>query len=147
VMYGKVVWCSEKFCMSGKIFGWGGGCRRNEFLPQTIFSGLVGHNPKKSGKFLSATLIFSFPYAHDTESCYFIKQLLYGFRVWMDWSKHLGMLLELRKARKIAGRYLFCNSFLWLGKTFIRLVRGWISNQLRNISRQCQPPPPPPPQP
>ena len=23
-----------------------------------------GHNPKKSGKFLSAPLIFSFPYAH-----------------------------------------------------------------------------------
>ena len=29
-----------------------------------IFSGVVGHNPKKSGKFLSAPLIFSFPYAH-----------------------------------------------------------------------------------
>ena len=43
----------------------GGGGRRNLFVPQTIFSGLVGHNPKKSGKFLSAPLIFSFPYAHD----------------------------------------------------------------------------------
>jgi hypothetical protein len=28
-------------------------------------SGAVGHNPKKSGKFLSAPLIFSFPYAHE----------------------------------------------------------------------------------
>jgi hypothetical protein len=25
---------------------------------------VVGHNPKKSGKFLSAPLIFPFPYAH-----------------------------------------------------------------------------------
>jgi hypothetical protein len=81
-MYGKGVWCSEKFCRSGKIFGplkWytdrnifgdggGGRGRRNEFIPQTIFSGLVGHNPKKSGKFLSAPLIFSFPYAHGRAS-------------------------------------------------------------------------------
>jgi hypothetical protein len=34
------------------------------------FSGLVGHNPKKSGKFLSAPLIFSFPYAHASPSPY-----------------------------------------------------------------------------
>jgi hypothetical protein len=27
-------------------------------------------------------------------------QLLYGFRVWMAWSKHEGMLRELRKARE-----------------------------------------------
>jgi hypothetical protein len=27
-------------------------------------------------------------------------QLLYGFRVWMAWSKHAGMLRELRKARE-----------------------------------------------
>jgi hypothetical protein len=30
---------------------------------------------------------------------YWIIQLLYGFHVWMDWSKHSGMLRELRKAR------------------------------------------------
>ena len=31
------------------------------------FSGSVGHIPKKSGKFLSAPLIFSFPYAHGSK--------------------------------------------------------------------------------
>jgi hypothetical protein len=36
----------------------------------------------------------------NTESCYFIKQLLYGFRIRMAWSKHLGMLLELEKRAK-----------------------------------------------
>jgi hypothetical protein len=30
-----------------------------------------------------------------------IIQLLYGFRVWMAWSKHAGILRELRKARDI----------------------------------------------
>jgi hypothetical protein len=46
------------------VGGGGGGGRRNKFVPQTIFWGLAGHNPKKSGKFISAPLIFSFPYAH-----------------------------------------------------------------------------------
>jgi hypothetical protein len=47
------------------------------------------------------------------ESYYFIKQLLYGFRVWMAWSKHLGMLLELRKARKITRlRLVISRAFL-----------------------------------
>jgi hypothetical protein len=36
------------------------------FKVGSFFSGVVGHNPKKSGKFLSAPLIFSFPYAHDS---------------------------------------------------------------------------------
>jgi hypothetical protein len=47
--------------------GEGGGVRRKNF-----FLGVVGHNPKKSGKFLSAPLIFSFPYAHaviDKQNC------------------------------------------------------------------------------
>jgi hypothetical protein len=43
--------------------------------------------------------------------CYFIKQLLYGFRVWMASSKHLGMLLELRKARKITRLRLVFRAF------------------------------------
>jgi hypothetical protein len=34
------------------------------FCSTKNFSGVVGQNPKKSGKFLSAPLIFSFPYAH-----------------------------------------------------------------------------------
>jgi hypothetical protein len=76
-MYGKGVLFSEKFCMSGKNFWtpkmvhwpkffWrrGGGGGRKKCVPQKIISGLVGHNPKKSGKFISAPLIFSFPYAH-----------------------------------------------------------------------------------
>ena len=50
----------------------GGGGRRNKFVPKKIFLGLVGHNPKKSGKFLSAPLIFSFPYAHG---CTYIRDL------------------------------------------------------------------------
>jgi hypothetical protein len=55
--------------------------------------------------------------------CYFIKQLLYGFRVWMAWSKHLAMLLELRKARKITRlRLVFRVLFLTLA-TFPRV---WI---------------------
>jgi hypothetical protein len=44
--------------------GGGGGGSRKKCVPQKIISGLVGHNPKKSGKFISAPLIFSFPYAH-----------------------------------------------------------------------------------
>jgi hypothetical protein len=52
--------------------GGGGGGRRNKLVPQTIFSGLVGHNPNKSGKFLSAPLIFSFPYAHGS-ACMCLK--------------------------------------------------------------------------
>jgi hypothetical protein len=43
--------------------------------------------------------------------CYFIKQLLYGFRVWMASSKHLGMLLELRKGRKITRLRLVFRAF------------------------------------
>jgi hypothetical protein len=39
-----------------------------------IFSGLVGHNPKKSGKFLSAPLIFSFPYAYGGSCLKYMKQ-------------------------------------------------------------------------
>ena len=55
--------------------------------------------------------------------CYFIKQLLYGFLVWMAWSKHLGMLLELRKARKITRlRLVFRAHFLTLAK----FPRVWI---------------------
>jgi hypothetical protein len=43
----------------------GGGRRSPKFIcSRKKFSGLVGQNPKKSGKFLSAPLIFSFPYAH-----------------------------------------------------------------------------------
>jgi hypothetical protein len=40
-------------------------------------------------------------------------QLLYGFRVWMAWSKHAGMLRELRKARETRdeGEW-FCALFL-----------------------------------
>jgi hypothetical protein len=37
--------------------GWGG--------EEKKFSELVGHNPKKSGKFLFAPQIFSFRYAHE----------------------------------------------------------------------------------
>jgi hypothetical protein len=44
--------------------GGGGGGGRNIFVALKKILGLVGHNPKKSGKFLSAPLIFSFPYAH-----------------------------------------------------------------------------------
>jgi hypothetical protein len=36
----------------------------------------------------------------------FIKQLLYGFRVWLAWSKHAGMLRELRKAREITSLWI-----------------------------------------
>jgi hypothetical protein len=55
--------------------------------------------------------------------CCFIKQLLYGFRVWMAWSKLLAMLLELRKARKITRlRLVFRVLFLTLA-TFPRV---WI---------------------
>jgi hypothetical protein len=42
-----------------------------------------------------------------------IIQLLYGFRVWMAWSKHAGMLRELRKARETrAEGEWFCALFL-----------------------------------
>ena len=42
-----------------------GGGRSPKLICSTKnFSGLVGQNPKKSGKFFSAPLIFSFPYAH-----------------------------------------------------------------------------------
>jgi hypothetical protein len=37
----------------------------------------------------------------------FIIQLLYGFRVWMAWSKHAGMLRELRKARETRAEGVF----------------------------------------
>jgi hypothetical protein len=48
----------------------GGGRRSPKLISSKKFSGLVGHNPKKSGKFLSAPLIFSFPYAHASPSPY-----------------------------------------------------------------------------
>ena len=42
-----------------------------------------------------------------------IIQLLYGFRVWMAWSKHAGKLRELRKARETrAEGEWFCALFL-----------------------------------
>jgi hypothetical protein len=57
-----------------------GGGRRNKFVPQTIFSGLVGHNPKKSGKFISGPLIFSFPYAHAVDHSKLLQKLReFGF--------------------------------------------------------------------
>ena len=57
--FGPLKWYTDR-----NFFGDGGGspkliCFKKKFL------GVVGHNPKKSGKFLSAPLIFSFPYAHD----------------------------------------------------------------------------------
>jgi hypothetical protein len=47
------------------VFGdGGGGGRQNLLVSEKNFWGVVGHNPKKLGKILSAPLIFSFPYAH-----------------------------------------------------------------------------------
>jgi hypothetical protein len=54
--------CPENFFEPLKWYTGGGGGRRNKCVPQKNFSGLVGHNPKKSGKIISAPLIFSFPY-------------------------------------------------------------------------------------
>jgi hypothetical protein len=77
VICGKLVWCFEKFWYVRKIFvplKWytdrnffgdrgGGEIVKINFL-RKIFLALVGQNPKKSGKFVSAPLIFSFRYAH-----------------------------------------------------------------------------------
>ena len=44
---------------------------------------------------------------------FYINQLLYGFRVWMAWSKHAGKLQKLRKARETrAEGEWFCTLFL-----------------------------------
>ena len=64
--FGPLKWYTAR-----NFFGDGGG--RGGRSPKFIcskknFSGVVGHNPKKSGKFLSAPLIFSFPYAHVRHS-------------------------------------------------------------------------------
>jgi hypothetical protein len=73
VISGKLVGCFEKF---RKIFGplkWytyrnffgdGGGVVKINFLRKN-FLALVGQNLKKSGRFVSTPLIFSFRYAHD----------------------------------------------------------------------------------
>ena len=78
VISGKLVGYFEKFWYVRKIFGplkWytdrnffgdGGGGEevvKINFLRKKILA-LVGQNPKKSGKFVSALLIFSFRYAH-----------------------------------------------------------------------------------
>jgi hypothetical protein len=87
-------WAILAYCSSGKIFGplkWytdrnffgdggGGGGRSPKLICSSkIFSGVVGHNPKKSGKFLSAPLIFSFPYAHG---CQAINPLSCNVHLW-----------------------------------------------------------------
>jgi hypothetical protein len=72
----KLVWCFEKFWYVRKIFGplkWytdrnffgdrGGEVVKINYVRKN-FLALVGQNPKKSGKFVSAPLIFSFRYAH-----------------------------------------------------------------------------------
>jgi hypothetical protein len=59
---------SEIFLATG-----GGGCQ-NLFVSQKKFFGVVGHNPKKLGKFFSAPLIFPFPYAYVLN--WFVASLL-----------------------------------------------------------------------
>ena len=61
-----------------------------------------------------ATKTIQFPLNHYCN----IKQLLYRFRVWMAWSKHLEMLLESRKAgTKITRlRYLVYSSIQCVSK-------------------------------
>jgi hypothetical protein len=59
---------SEIFLATGGGGGGGGGRSPKLICSTKTFSGVVGQNPKKSGKFLSAPLIFSFPYTH--ENCY-----------------------------------------------------------------------------
>jgi hypothetical protein len=74
---------------------------------------------------LVETRVWIRPSKHGRLSCccYFIKQLFYGFRVWMAWSKHLGMLLELRKASKITRLWLV---FRVLFLTLATFPRVWI---------------------
>jgi hypothetical protein len=67
VIYGKRVWCSEKIFITWKREITGGGSQKL-ICSTKKFSGLVGQNPKKSGKLFSAPLIFSFPYAHDVKN-------------------------------------------------------------------------------
>jgi hypothetical protein len=87
VMYGKGVWCSEKFCGSGKFFGplkWytdrnflgdGGGGRSPKLICSTNnFFGTGRAQSEKVGQISSRPLIFSFPYAH-AQTCNFVVNL------------------------------------------------------------------------
>jgi hypothetical protein len=62
--------------------------------------------PSKHGTILSESFL---KWNFNTESCYFIKQLLYGFRVWMAWSKHLGMLQNHSPSARVRALFLTRN--------------------------------------
>ena len=60
------IWYTDRIFFGDGGGGRGGGGWRSPKLicSTTNFFGTGRHNPKKLGKFLSAPLIFSFPYAH-----------------------------------------------------------------------------------
>ena len=71
MMFRNILVCPKNFCTPKMVhrpkFFWrrgGGGevVQINHLLK--IFLAIVGQNPEKSGKFVSAPLIFSFRYAH-----------------------------------------------------------------------------------
>jgi hypothetical protein len=73
------------------------------------------------------TVLDSFIKVSRLYNCLFIIQLLYGFRVWMAWSKHARMLRELRKARETrAEGEWFCALFLTRASYLDRLLLDMI---------------------
>ena len=89
------------------------------FDDSNLLQGLEAHTYSTTGKVLSIYDVCSFskfthmPIWEHVCKIFWPNQLLYGFCVWMAWSKHAGKLRELKKASETrAEGEWFCTLFL-----------------------------------